>query len=423
MEDKFLIQGGTSLTGDIQISGSKNASLPILAATLLTPDRCLIYGVPRLADIRIMIQMLSGLGAQISMQGHQVAVQARELQITEELNQHARKMRASFLLMGPLLARHGKACLALPGGCAIGKRPVDLHLKGLAALGAKITIEKGYVRATARRLTGSDIYLEFPSVGATENLMMAATGARGTTTLLNAAAEPEIVDLACFLKKLGAKITGAGTRVVKIEGSRSLHGAAHTVIPDRIEAGTYMVAAVATGGRVRLLKVIPAHLRSVIAKLRKTGAEIEKGRDELLVAATCKSTPLQIRTSPYPGFPTDLQPQFAALLTTVTGTSRIVETVFEERFLYTEELRRMGASIEVSGPKALIRGVERLYPAQVKVPDLRAGAALVIAALKAWGETEINCVHHLDRGYEGIEEKLRGLGARIRRVTEQAANL
>ncbi len=418
-----MIEGGTSLAGDVEISGSKNASLPILAASLLTPERCVICGVPRLTDTRIMIQMLEELGAQVSMQGCQVAVQARELQVTDGLHQHARKMRASFLLMGPLLARCGRARLTLPGGCAIGKRPVDLHLKGLAALGAEITVEKGYVTATAERLTGNEICLEFPSVGATENIMMAAACARGTTTLLNAAAEPEIEDLARFLNKMGAKVAGAGTRVVRIEGKPSLQGAVHTVIPDRIEAGTYMVAAAATGGQVRLLKANPAHLRSVIQKLRKAGAAVEVGDGELFVAAPPNLTALRIRTSPYPGFPTDLQPQFAALLTTAAGTSRIVETVFEERFLYAKELRRMGALIEVSGATALIRGVKCLHPARVEAPDLRAGAALVIAALKTWGKTEISCVHHLDRGYEDFEEKLRRLGARIRRLTEQAASL
>ncbi|HHW41922.1 MAG TPA: UDP-N-acetylglucosamine 1-carboxyvinyltransferase [Syntrophomonadaceae bacterium] len=423
MEDKFIIEGGICLKGDVRISGSKNACLPVLAASLLTPEKCVISGIPRLADVRTMIRMLTELGVQVAVQGSQVTVQARELQKPGQLQQYARKMRASFLLMGPVLARQGKACMALPGGCAIGKRPVDLHLKGLAALGAEIRIEKGFVKATARQLQGAEIVLDFPSVGATENIMMASACARGTTTLVNAAAEPEVVDLADFLNKMGAEVTGAGTRVIRIKGNPSLHGAVHTVIPDRIEAGTYLAAAVATGGEVRLARVVPDHLRSVIEKFREAGACIEEGNDELFVSAPQELRPLDISTSPYPGFPTDMQPQFAALLTTAAGTSRITENIFENRFLYTYELVRMGASIEVTGTTAVIRGVRGLRPACVKAGDLRAGAALVIAALKAWGETEIGGVYHLDRGYEDLEEKLGGLGCRIRRVTEQAANL
>jgi len=423
LEDKFLIEGGIRLKGNVRISGSKNASLPILAASLLTPEKCVISGVPRLADVSTMTGMLTELGAQVSIQGSQVTVQARELHKAGQLQQHARKMRASFLLMGPVLARQGEACMALPGGCAIGRRPVDLHLKGLAALGAEIQIEKGFVKATARQLQGAEIILDFPSVGATENIVMAATCARGTTTLVNAAAEPEILDLADFLNKMGAEIKGAGTRVIRIKGNPSLQGAVHTVIPDRIEAGTYLAAAVATGGEVRISRVVPDHLRSVIEKFREAGACIEEGTDELFVSASQELLPLDISTSPYPGFPTDMQPQFAAILTTAGGTSTITENIFENRFLYIDELVRMGASIEVTGSTAVIRGINGLRPACVKATDLRAGAALVIAALKAWGETEIGGVYHLDRGYEDLEEKLGGLGCRIRRVTEQAANL
>ncbi|MGD0152982.1 MAG: UDP-N-acetylglucosamine 1-carboxyvinyltransferase [Thermacetogeniaceae bacterium] len=423
MEDKYFIEGGPSLSGTVVVSGSKNASLPILVASLLTADRSVISRVPYLADVDNMLKMLSEIGAQISCQDHQVIVQARELQSGGQLCQFAKTMRASFLLMGALLARNGNGCLPLPGGCAIGARPVNLHLKGLARLGAEIKIEKGMVAVSARHLRGCEICLDFPSVGATENIIMAATCAQGITTLVNAAAEPEIVDLACFLNQMGARVTGAGSPVVQIEGGRPLHGAVHSVIPDRIEAGTYMLAAAATGGQVRLKHVIPEHLRVVIAKLREAGVDVDEGTGELFVWASRDLTPLTIATAPHPGFPTDMQPQFTALLATTRGTSRITEAVFENRFLYVQELRRMGACIEPSGDSIIIRGIKAFKPARVKVTDLRAGAALTIAALGAWGETEIDCIYHLDRGYEELEDKLSGLGARIRRVAEQAANL
>lgn len=423
MEDKYFIEGGSSLSGTVVISGSKNASLPILVASLLTPDRSVISGVPYLADVGNMIKMLAELGVQVNCQDHQVTVQAKELRPGDQLCQLAKTMRASFLLMGALLARNGKGCLPLPGGCAIGARPVNLHLKGLARLGAEISIKKGLVTASAKHLQGCEIYLDFPSVGATENIIMTATAARGVTTLVNAAAEPEIVDLARLLNQMGARVTGAGTPVVQIEGGHPLHGAAHPVIPDRIEAGTYMVATAATRGQVWLKQVIPEHLRAIITKLREAGAEVDEGTGELFVWASREFTPLAIETAPYPGFPTDMQPQFAAFLATANGTSRITETVFENRFLYTQELYRMGACIEPSGDNIIIRGIKAFNPARVKVTDLRAGAALMIAALSTWGETEIDDIYHLDRGYEELEDKLSGLGAQIRRVAEQAANL
>ncbi len=423
MEDKYFIEGGHSLNGTVVVSGSKNASLPILVASLLTSDRSVVSRVPYLADVDNMLKMLSEIGAQISYQDHQVIVQARELQARGQLFQFAKTMRASFLLMGALLARNGSGCLPLPGGCAIGARPVNLHLKGLARLGAEIEIDKGMVAVSAKRLRGCEICLDFPSVGATENIIMAATCAQGITTLVNAAAEPEIVDLACFLNQMGARVTGAGSPVVQIEGGRPLHGAVHSVIPDRIEAGTYMLAAVAAGGQIKLKQVIPEHLRVVIDKLREAGVDVDEGTGELFVQAPRDLSPLIIATAPHPGFPTDMQPQFTALLATAGGTSRITETVFENRFLYVQELCRMGACIESSGDTIIIRGIKSFKPAQVKVTDLRAGAALTIAALGAWGETEIDCIYHLDRGYEDLEDKLSGLGARIRRVAEQAANL
>lgn len=423
MEDKYLIEGGTSLHGSVCISGSKNASLPLLAASLLTTDRCVFKGVPHLLDINNMVKMLTGLGAQVSFQGNQLVIQARELRETEKLHLYARKMRASFLLMGPLLVRLGEVCLPLPGGCAIGSRPVDLHLKGLSALGAHFQMEKGYIRASARELRGAEVSLSYPSVGATENIMMAASAAQGKTTIINAAREPEIVDLADLLNKMGARVTGAGTRVIEIEGKRELHGAAHTVIPDRIEAGTYLIAAAATGGQVHLQRVIPEHLRAVIDKLREAGVPIEEGDDELLVGPSRQLHPLRITTGPYPSFPTDLQPQFAVLLSVVPGESTVTETVFENRFLYTKGLQQMGAQISVEGRTAHIRGVKGLISARVEATDLRAGAALVIAGLIAAGRTEVSGLYHLDRGYENLEGKLTSLGAKISRVIDQAANL
>jgi UDP-N-acetylglucosamine 1-carboxyvinyltransferase len=423
LEDKYLIEGGTSLNGTVAVSGSKNASLPILAASLLSSERSVISAVPHLADVGNMIKMITELGVQVGRQDHQVTIQPKELQPGDQLCKLAKTMRASFLLMGALLARNGHCCLPLPGGCAIGARPVNLHLKGLARLGAQIGIEKGFVVASARRLQGNEIELDFPSVGATENIIMAATRARGVTTLVNAAAEPEIVDLALFLNKMGARVTGAGTNVVRIEGGHPLHGVVHTVIPDRIEAGTFMVAAAATRGQVCLKQVIPEHLRAIIQRLREAGVEVDEGAGELFVRADRKFASLAIETAPYPGFPTDMQPQLAALLATASGTSRITETVFENRFLYTRELCRMGACIKTSGNSIIVRGIKALSPARVKVTDLRAGAALVIAALSAWGETEVDGIYHLDRGYEGFEEKLSGLGASIRRKAAQAASL
>lgn len=423
MEDKLIIEGGARLSGSVRISGSKNASLPLLAASLLTPEKCVLSGVPNLSDVNNMIEMLVELGAQVNIQGSQVTVQARDLHETGHLLQHVKKMRASFLLLAPMLVRIGEACLPLPGGCAIGSRPVDLHLDGLAALGAKIQIEKSYVRATARELRGSEINLAFPSVGATENIMMAAAAAHGCTMIANAAAEPEIVDLAVFLNKMGAKVKGAGTSLICVEGNPELQGAVHTVIPDRVEAGTYLVAALATGGDVHLARVIPDHLRPVLEALRQAGALIEEKGEEIFAAAPCKLEPLEITTAPYPGFPTDMQPQFAALLTTARRESTILETVFENRFLYVDYLRKMGADIQIADNCACISGVDHLKPAFVEATDLRAGAALVVAALKAFGKTEINGVYHLDRGYENLEEKLASLGARIQRVTAQAVNL
>ena len=370
-----------------------------------------------------MMKMLSGLGAQVSYQDGQVTIQAREVQESGQLYQYARKMRASFLLLGPLLMRTGEACLPLPGGCAIGNRPVDLHLKGLTALGAEFSVENGYIKASAKNLIGNEVSLDYRSVGATENIMMVAAAARGGTTITNAAAEPEIVDLGNLLNKMGARVTGAGTSCIRIEGAPDLCGAIHTVIPDRIEAGTYLIAAAATGGQVRLQQVVPSHLQLVIEKLRQAGVPIEDDRGELVVYPAEELCPLQITTGPYPGFPTDLQPQLAALLTTAAGESTITETVFENRFLYTEYLQRMGSQISVNGSAARIQGVKSLLPAQVKATDLRAGAALVIAALKTPGKTEISGLYHLDRGYEKLEEKLASLGAHIRRVSDRAVNL
>lgn len=423
MEDKFIIEGGARLSGSVSVSGSKNASLPLLAASLLTPEKCVLSGIPDLSDINNMLKMLDELGAQVNIQGSQVTVQSRDLHETGHLQRHVKKMRASFLLLAPMLVRIGEACLPLPGGCAIGSRPVDLHLEGLAALGAKIQIEENHVRASARQLKGCEINLAFPSVGATENIMMAAAAAQGCTTIVNAAAEPEIVDLAVFLNKMGARVCGAGTPLICIEGNPELRGAVHTVIPDRVEAGTYLIAALATGGEVHLARVIPDHLRPVLEGLRQAGALIEEHDEAIFAAAPRKFKPLEITTAPYPGFPTDMQPQFAALLATACGESTILETVFENRFLYVDYLQKMGADIQVADNCAFIRGVDSLQPALVEATDLRAGAALVVAALKACGKTELDGVYHLDRGYENLEEKLTSLGARIQRVAAQAVSL
>jgi len=410
--DKIIIRGGKPLAGKVRVSGAKNAVLPVIASTLLAEETCCIHGVPGLADVSTLVELLGYLGTDINWSGETLTVTAKNLNNREAPYDYVSKMRASFLIMGPLLARFGQARISLPGGCNIGTRPVDLHLKGFKSLGAEIVKESGYVEARVRkRLQGGKIYLDFPSVGATENIMMAAALAEGVTYIQNAAEEPEIVDLASFLNAMGAKITGAGTNMVVIEGVTSLCGACHTVIPDRVEAGTYMVAATITGGDVYLENVVTEHLKPVIAKLEEVGARVQNGGDGVRVVGPEKIHPVDVQTHPYPGFPTDMQAQITSLLTRAEGTSVITETVFENRFMHADELTRMGADIKVDGRVAIVKGVSELFGAKVQATDLRGGAALILAGLAASGETEISLVHHLDRGYEKLEEKLCLLGA------------
>lgn len=409
----IVVRGGARLQGRVSISGAKNAALPIIAACLLPHGECRLEEVPQLTDVDTMCGVVSELGLRVERRGDTLTVFNEGITGIQPSYEHVRRMRASFLVLGPLLARAGKVKVALPGGCAIGARPIDLHLKGLAALGAEIEVRNGWVKARARRLKGASIYLDFPSVGATENIIMAASLAEGTTVIENAAGEPEIVDLANFINAMGGKVTGAGTRVIRIEGVPELHGTTHAVIPDRIEAGTFMVAAAATGGDVLVENVIPTHLKAVMAKLTEAGAVLEEENGGIRVRAELPLKAVDIKTMPYPGFPTDMQAQFMALLTVARGSSVITETVFENRFMHVNELKRMGAQIFVEGHCAVIKGVEKLGGASVKATDLRAGAALVIAGLLAEGETEVSCVHHIHRGYENLVDKLRALGADI----------
>jgi UDP-N-acetylglucosamine 1-carboxyvinyltransferase len=418
---KFLVDKSGPLQGEVQISGSKNAVLPIMAAAILTEENCQILDAPVLRDVDVMCKLLGSIGSEVKADYEEnvVEIETKNIIAKEAPYELVKKMRASILVMGPLLARTGKARIALPGGCAIGARPINLHLKGFQALGAEIEEGHGYVEAKADKLIGANVYLDFPSVGATENIMMAAVLAEGTTIIENVAEEPEIVDLANFLNKMGAKIKGAGTDTIKIEGVERLHGTKHAVIPDRIETGTFMVAAAITRGNVLIKNVVPDHVKPVIAKLKECGAVIEDGDDGMRVRGDIN--PListDIKTLPYPGFPTDMQSQFMAFLTTVSGPSVVIETVFENRYMHIGELNRMGANIKIEGRSAIIQGERNLLGAQVISTDLRAGAALVLAGLMAEGTTEISEVYHIERGYEDFIEKFRRLGASIRRVED-----
>lgn len=414
--ETLVVRGGRPLIGRVRASGAKNAALPILAATLLSAEPVEVGDIPELDDIRTMIEVLRQLGATAEMKADgQLAVRASSLTNTEAPYDLIRRMRASFLVMGPLLARRGMARIALPGGCAIGSRPIDLHLKGLAALGVEVVMGYGFVEARTERLRGAEVYLDFPSVGATENLMMAGSLAEGTTHIGNAAREPEVVDLANFLNGMGAKVRGAGTDVIRIEGVRELSGTSYRVIPDRIEAGTYMMGVGIAGGDVTIENVVVRHLEPVIAKLRECGLSVEEEGEGLRVTTRGRPMASDIKTLPYPGFPTDLQPPWMALMTMCEGVSVITENVFEDRFRHVEELRRLGARIRVQGRTALVDGVARLSGAAVKATDLRAGAALILAGLAAEGTTEVSYVHHIDRGYVDIEDKLQALGADIQR--------
>lgn len=419
---KYLVKQSGPLKGEVFISGAKNAVLPLMAAALLAEEECVIRDVPMLRDVAFMKEILASHGAKITeLEENILAIETKDITSTEAKFELVNKMRASILIMGPLLARKGIARIPLPGGCAIGARPIDLHLKGLEALGAIINVnnDEGYVEAIAgpQGLIGDTIYLDFPSVGATENIMMAAVLAQGTTYLENAAEEPEIVDLANFLNKMGAKIKGAGTDNIKIEGVSRLHGAKHTVIPDRIEAGTFMLAAAITRGALHIVNVVPDHLKPIIAKLRECGVRIEVGDEDMIVRGDLgPHVSTDIKTLPYPGFPTDIQSPFMTYLATVEGSSTVIETVFENRFMHVAQLNKMGANIEAIGNKAVIRGNAKLRGCEVMATDLRAGAALVLAGLVAEGETEISEIFHIERGYEKFIEKFEKIGASITKI-------
>lgn len=416
--DNLVIRGGRKLEGRLKVSGAKNAALPILAATLLPESSCVIRNVPHLHDITTMIELLGCLGVQLTID-EKLAVEVDASQLTSYRAPYelVKTMRASILVLGPLLARFGEAEVSFPGGCAIGSRPVDLHLKGLQAMGAEIDIEGGYIRAKCNgRLKGADIALETVTVGGTENLLMAATLAEGRTIIRNAAREPEVVDLAECLIAMGANISGAGESVLVIDGVERLRGCDFSVMPDRIEAGTYLVAVAATGGKIRLDDAVPGHLQVVLDKLREAGAQIRTGDNWIeLDMEGQRPRAVSITTAPYPGFPTDMQAQFTALNTIAEGVGRVTETVFENRLIQTHELNRMGADIQIEGNTAIVSGCESLKGAPVMASDLRASASLVIAGLVASGETVVDRIYHIDRGYECIEEKLQSLGADIRR--------
>jgi UDP-N-acetylglucosamine 1-carboxyvinyltransferase len=412
--ERIVIAGGRPLKGSVRVTGAKNAALPILCATLLTEEPCTIRGLPGLTDIDVMSEILRSLGAEVSVAGDAITVQANSLTSQAVPDHLMREMRSSIIVMGALLTRFGRVRVSQPGGCAIGSRPIDLHLKGLKDLGAELVERHGYIQATCDRLQGTSIHLDYPSVGATENLMMAATLAQGQTTITNAAKEPEIVDLQNFLNVLGANVKGAGTATIRIEGVEKLGGADYTIIPDRIVAGTYVLAGAATHGQVRVENVIPEHLESLLAKLREIGIGVTAGDDFIEIDAAGPFRAIEsVRTLPYPGFPTDLQAPMMALLCLAEGTSIVTETVFESRFKHVDELRRMGANIKVHERSAVIKGVSNLTGATVCATDLRAGAALVIAGLVADGITVIEDVRHIYRGYDRLEENLRALGARI----------
>ncbi len=415
---KLIIKGRRPLSGRVRVHGSKNAVLPIIAASLLVDGETVITQVPHLEDVHTAVEVMASLGVDARLRGSTLTLLPEGLSSFEAPYDYVRRMRASFLVTGPLLARLGRARISLPGGCAIGSRPIDLHLKGLEALGARIRVGHGYIEASAaERLTGSRVYLDYPSVGATEHLMMASCLAEGTTVIENAAEEPEIVDLANYLNAAGASIHGAGTKVIRIEGVRALKGVRHQVIPDRIEAGTYMVAAAITGGYVEIEGVVPDHLTAVSAKLREMGVDVVEDENSILVNASRRRLKaVNIKTMPYPGFPTDMQAPFMALLAVAEGTGVVTETVFENRLIQVVEMVRMGADIQVDGRVATVQGRRSLYGAPVTATDLRGGAALVLAGLGAVGVTEVSGVEHIDRGYDSLDANLRRLGASVRRV-------
>ncbi|AMX85091.1 UDP-N-acetylglucosamine 1-carboxyvinyltransferase [Geobacillus subterraneus] len=423
--EKIIVRGGNRLSGTVKVEGAKNAVLPVIAATLLaTKGTSTIHDVPALSDVYTISEVLRYLGADVRIAGNAVMVDATGPLTVEAPFEYVRKMRASVLVMGPLLARNGRARVALPGGCAIGSRPIDQHLKGFEAMGASVKVGNGFIDAEVNgRLRGAKVYLDFPSVGATENIMMAAVLAEGTTVIENCAKEPEIVDLANFLNAMGAKIRGAGTGTIRIEGVDELVGTAHTVIPDRIEAGTFMVAAAITGGNVLVQGAVPEHLSSLIAKLEEMGVTVIEEENGVRVIGPETLKAVDIKTMPYPGFPTDMQSQMMALLLKAEGTSMITETVFENRFMHVEEFRRMNADIKIEGRSVIINGPCQLQGAEVAATDLRAAAALILAGLAADGYTRVTELRHLDRGYVRFHEKLAALGADIERVREETEQL
>jgi UDP-N-acetylglucosamine 1-carboxyvinyltransferase len=416
--DKILVQGGRPLTGEVLISGAKNAALPILMSALMCDGPNTFTNVPDLRDIRSTVELLTHLGVRCEADGDTVRVDAAGLNTHEAPYELVRKMRASILVLGPLVARLKKARVSLPGGCAIGARPINLHLKGLQQLGARIELSHGYVQADCDRLKGADIYFDLVTVTGTENLMMAAALADGTTVLRNAAREPEIKALADVLNQMGACIKGAGTSEITIEGVEQLRPVEASIIPDRIETGTFMAAAVLTGGDVTITHADPEHVKAVMDKLRLVGAQIDAGPERIRVQGPEKITSVDVKTLPYPGFPTDMQAQFMVLMTVAQGTSLVSETIFENRFIHVSELRRMGADIAVSGNSALVKGVEKLSGAPVMATDLRASACLILAGLIAENTTEVRRVYHLDRGYESLELKFEKLGAAVKRVKQ-----
>jgi len=420
--DKLVIRGGTPLLGTVRISGAKNAALPCMAAALLTEDEVILENIPQVRDIETTRRLLAAMGAEVELgygrAHHRTTIQCGKLAAPEASYELVKTMRASTLVLGPLVARCGRARVSLPGGCAIGARPIDLHIKGLERLGAKIVQDHGYVEATTDRLRGAEIVFDKITVTGTEDLLMAATLADGETTLQNCAREPEVADLADLLNKMGAKIHGAGTSTIHVKGVSKLHGAKHRIIPDRIEAGTFLIAGALTGGDVKVASCDPAHLTSLLQKLQEAGVKTTHTVDAIRVMGDNPLKAADIATEEYPGFPTDMQAQYMALATQAEGTSIVTENIFENRFMHAQELVRMGASIKIEGRRAIVRGKTPLSAAAVLASDLRASASLVLAALVADGETIIDRVYHIDRGYEHIEEKLKGVGAEIRRIGE-----
>lgn len=414
--DKLLIEGGVPLRGEVAISGAKNAALPMLTAALLTAEPVTFTNVPALNDIGTMLRLLAQMGVKVDRQGSTVTLDAANIDQPVAPYEMVKTMRASILVLGPLVARKGEAKVSLPGGCAIGARPVDQHIKGLTAMGAQMSVEQGYVHAKCTRLVGARLFTDMVTVTGTENLMMAACLATGETVIENAAREPEVVDLANCLVAMGAQISGAGTDVIRIRGVERLHGTTHRIMPDRIETGTYLCAAAATGGDIRLTGTSASYLDSVVDKLMDAGCDIAIERDAIRLKAPNRLNAVSIRTAPYPAFPTDMQAQFMAINTVADGTAIIRETIFENRFMHAVELIRLGADITIDGNTAFVKGVEQINGATVMATDLRASAGLVIAGLAARGETLVDRIYHLDRGYEGLERKLTALGARVRRV-------